>query len=62
MGLDCSEEQALKVWESQQYANAPGSFDTYGLPNKTLEMMNATMAFLLPEPMLMRWGLTPTAS
>lgn len=60
IGLECSAQQALAAWNALRYADAPGDYTTYGLPEGTLEMMNATMSFLLPVPMLTRWGLAPT--
>lgn len=59
MGLDCTPEQAHTIWEANRYKSPPGDYNSYGLPVETLEWMNVTMATLLPEPMLARWGLTP---
>lgn len=64
MGLDCTPSQALEVWEAHrqrpEFSSRRGDYTTYGLPATTLTWMNATMASLLPEPMLDRWGVTPT--
>lgn len=60
MGLRCTPEQALKVWKLHQNGSPHVDYTTYGLPSDTLQWMNATMARLLPEPMVLRWGLTPT--
>lgn len=60
MGLGCTPEQALKVWLLHQNGSPHRDYTTYGLPSDTLIWMNATMARLLPEPMALRWGITPT--
>eukprot|EP00752_Nemacystus_decipiens_P009580 g8560.t1 len=60
MGLSCSEDQALRVWQSHQSASPHGDYTTYGLQPETLDLMNATMALLLPPEMSLHWGLTPT--
>lgn len=62
MGLKCSLAQAKEIWKSHKYSSPPGGYNTYGLPLETLEWMNVTMSFLLPEPMLNRWGLLRTNS
>jgi len=58
MGLDCTPQEADDVWQRHTYPNRPGDYTTYGLSHETLEWMNNTMATLLPEPMLERYGLT----
>ncbi|CAM9704703.1 unnamed protein product, partial [Hapterophycus canaliculatus] len=60
MGLECSEEEALRVWESHQSAEAHGDYTTHGLRLETIEWMNATMARLLPPATAIHWGLIPT--
>lgn len=60
MGLSCSEDQALRVWQSHQSASPHGDYTTYGLQPETLELMNATMARLLPPEVSLHWGLAPT--
>ena len=60
MGLRCSEDQALKVWESHQTSSHRGDYTAHGLSVETIEWMNATMARLLPPVASLHWGLTPT--
>lgn len=60
MGLSCSEEEALRVWQSHQSASSHGDYTTFGLAPDTLESMNATMARLLPPAVSLHWGVTPT--
>ncbi|CAM9463136.1 unnamed protein product [Ectocarpus sp. 6 AP-2014] len=60
MGLECSEDQARKVWESHQNAVPHGDYTTHGLQLGTIEWMNATMASLLPTAVSLHWGLNPT--
>jgi len=59
MGLDCTPEEADNVWQRHTHPNPPGDYTTYGLSHETLAWMNTTMANLLPEPILERYGLTP---
>lgn len=60
MGLDCSSEQAKHVWLSHQSSGPPRDYTTQGLEVETIEWMNATMARLLPVPMVYHYGLVPT--
>lgn len=60
MGLSCSEEEAMRVWQSHQSASSHSPYTTFGLPPETLNMMNATMARLLPPEASLHWGVTPT--
>lgn len=60
MGLACSREQALKVFEAHRNLSPHGNFTTHGLPAETIEWMTAIMARLLPPPLARRWGVTPT--
>lgn len=59
MGLECTAEEANSIWRVDTNANPPGDWTTYGLSHETLEWMNTTMASLLPEAVLDRYGLTP---
>lgn len=60
MGLECTQDQALQVWQAHHREGSPnGDYTTHGLPASTLAFMNATTARLLPEPMLARYGLAP---
>lgn len=58
MGLDCSPQQAQTIWEANRNPSPNGGYNAYGLPMETPDWMNVTMATLLPEAMLARWGLT----
>lgn len=58
LGLECTEEEAVELWRGDT-TSTPGNFMTHGLSHETLEFMNTTMASLLPEAMLERYGLTP---
>jgi len=58
MGLKCSKEQALDVWERHRNQSPHGNYNTYDLPVETIQMMNATMARLLPKAMLDRYGFS----
>lgn len=60
MGLQCSQEQALRVWNSHQHPLPRGNFSTYGLSPEIIEWMTAVMARLLPPPLAARWGVAPT--
>ncbi|CAM9813455.1 unnamed protein product [Pylaiella littoralis] len=60
MGLSCSADQALQVWESHQSSSSNSDYTTYGLPAETIGWMNTTMARLLPPVASLHWGLTPT--
>lgn len=60
MGLECDVEQAQRVWKSHQNASPHGDYNTHGLSEETISYMNATMAKLLPEPMVNRWSIIPT--
>lgn len=60
MGLSCSEDQALEVWRSHQSASPHGDYTTYGLRKETLNLMNATMARLLPPEVSLHYGVAPT--
>ncbi|CAM9575258.1 unnamed protein product [Scytosiphon promiscuus] len=62
LGLDCTPEEAVDVFDRHTYANPPGDYTTYGLSTATLEWMNVTMSKVLPEEMLARYGLTPIIS
>ena len=57
MGLNCSQEQARDVWERHRNLSPHGDFNTYELPEETMEFMNATMSKLLPEAILAQYGL-----
>lgn len=59
MGLKCSSDQALEIWQSLREPSAGDDSTAYVLPPETLEWMDDTMSRLLPEPMLGRWGLDP---
>lgn len=59
MGLECSEQQALFVWESHQSSEVHGDYTTHGLRPETIEWMNATMARLLPPVTALHWGVNP---
>ena len=60
MGLACAPEQALQVWTEHRNAATHSGNGTHSLLLETQEWMNATMARLLPEPLVYRWGLVPT--
>lgn len=60
MGLECSEDQALEVWKSHRRPPLHGDYTTRGLPLETISWMNVTMARLLPPPVSLHWGVTPT--
>eukprot|EP00904_Undaria_pinnatifida_P012542 jgi/Undpi1/8418/HiC_scaffold_25.g10886.m1 len=60
MGLECSPEQAEKVWQSHQSSAPPRDYSAQGLKVETIEWMNATMARLLPVSMVFHYGLVPT--
>ena len=60
MGLDCSSEQAERVWQSHQSSAPPRDYSTQGLEVETIEWMNATMSRLLPVPVVYHYGLLPT--
>lgn len=60
MGLNCSDDDALRVWWSHHNANPHGDYNTYGLEGETLVWMNDTMARLLPPALAARWAITPT--
>lgn len=62
MGLKCSKEQALDVWERHRNQSPHGNFNTYNLSVETIGMMNATMVNLLPKAMLDRYGLSEILS
>lgn len=57
MGLESSDSQLRKVWEKHRNKSPHGGFETYGLPVETIDFMTATMAKLLPEEMLARYGV-----
>ncbi|CAN0284169.1 unnamed protein product, partial [Ectocarpus sp. 6 AP-2014] len=59
MGLECSEDQAYKVWKAHKQASPNGGFATR-VGEETIQFMNATMARLLPPSVVIQWGLTPT--
>lgn len=60
MGLACSPELARETWELLQTDDLHGNFNSYGFSQDLIVWMNATMAALLPEKMLARYGLMPT--
>ena len=61
LDLECTPEQALHVWEAHRQINKPsGDYSTRGLQPETIRFMNATMAKLLPVPLVHRYGLVPT--
>lgn len=59
MGLKCSLELAEQFLKVESHVPA-SKYTDYGLPLETLKWMNSSMASLLPDPMLARWGLTMT--
>ena len=59
VGLDCTAEEADEVWQRHAFVNQRGDYTSYGLSIETLEWMNVTMATILPEAMLDRYGLAP---
>lgn len=60
MGLECSYDQAFRAWKAHENASPHGDYTTHGLPVRTIEYMNATMARLLPPSLALRYGVTPT--
>lgn len=61
MGLDCTSEQAVKVWEAHRSSSTHGNFKTHPDLNEDLiEWMTDIMARLLPPPLALQWGVTPT--
>ena len=59
VGLNCTTHEADIVLHRHTYLNPPGDYTTYGISMLTLEWMNLTMAKILPETILGRYGLTP---
>lgn len=61
MGLECTPEQALRAWEEHRNSSPHGNFETNPDLNEDLiEWMTDIMAKLLPPPLALRWGVTPT--
>ncbi|CAB1106385.1 unnamed protein product [Ectocarpus sp. CCAP 1310/34] len=60
MGLQCSEQQAAKVWIGRRHPSPSGGYASRGLSVETVSFMNATMARLLPPALALRWDVTPT--
>ncbi|CAM9389589.1 unnamed protein product [Scytosiphon promiscuus] len=60
MGLNCSDDDAQRVWWSHRNAEPHGDYTTHGLEDETIVWMNATMARLLPPALAARWAITPT--
>lgn len=56
MGLQCSEEQAFKVWQSRRKGTRSSDYTNHGLPEQTVEWMTDIMAKLLPPLLALRWG------
>lgn len=59
MGLECSLEQAKKVWLQHKHSSIPKSYSTSNLKTETIEWMNTTMAQLLPIELVNHYGLNP---
>eukprot|EP00752_Nemacystus_decipiens_P012849 g11376.t1 len=58
VGLNCTADEADDVWQRHAFVNRRGDYTEHGLSDETLKWMNATMAKILPEAMLDRYGLT----
>ena len=61
MGLYASLEELQKVQGIHHSDSLRGGFETYGIPRETIEYMNETMIRLLPQEMLVRYGLSSTS-
>ncbi|CAM9551062.1 unnamed protein product [Ascophyllum nodosum] len=61
MGLDASLEELQKVQGIHHSDSLHGGFETYGISRETIEYLNKTMIRLLPEEMLVRYGLSSTS-
>ena len=61
MGLDASLEEVQKVQGIHQAGSLHEGFETKGIQRKTIEYMNETMIRLLPQEMLVRYGLSSTS-
>ncbi|CAM9733943.1 unnamed protein product [Ectocarpus sp. 12 AP-2014] len=60
MGLQCSEQQAAKVWIGRRHPSPSGGYASRDLSVETVSFMNATMARLLPPALALRWDVIPT--
>ncbi|CAN0418414.1 unnamed protein product [Ascophyllum nodosum] len=61
MGLNASLEEVQRVLGIHQAGPLHGNFETYEIPRETIEHMNETMIRLLPQEMLVRYGLSSTS-
>lgn len=47
------------MWQRHAYTSPSGDYTPFDLSDSTLKWMKTTMATLLPEAMVDRFGLTP---
>lgn len=59
MGLNCSSEQGQNIWEKHKSSGTARGFNDWRINEDTIGWMNNTMARLLPEELVVRYGLVP---
>lgn len=59
LGLNCTTEAAEGILGRHANPNPPSDYRTQNISTWTLRWMDETMATLLPEAMLSRYGVTP---
>lgn len=60
LGLNCSSEFAINIWDKHKYPGTPKTYDDWGLGTDVVAFMNETMARILPIPLVYKYGLIPT--
>lgn len=59
LGLNCSSEIAMNIWDKHRFPGTPKTYLDRGLSQDIVKFMNETMARILPIPLVYRYGLVP---